>query len=197
MCLVTLILGALSAVYCFIFCSGGLANIGISLGPKEEGKPNYDPVFRPAQELYVDAQGFNNALLIISIIMILVAALLYITSTNKRRNYYISNYVATGIVCTFNIVVSIVLMVMIGQYMSRFMGIINDPVLNAFYVAKAEANANVEYVSSTWNFALGFVVYTLVIIGSIGLILNLMWKVKLMKGEKELLAGKTVQEEVA
>lgn len=51
--------------------------------------------------------------------------------------------------------------------------------------------------SSAW-FVVGFVVYTLVIIISALLIFNLVWKIKLMQGEKKLLNGsKTVEEGAA
>lgn len=196
MCLVMLILGALSAVYCFIYCSGGLANIGLSV-QKESGQPAYDPEFETAQRLYVDVQPFNTALLILSIVMIVMAAILYITATNKRRNYYISNYVATGAVCLVDFGVSIYVLVQNSIFLGRFNAIINDPALNARYQAVAEEWETISYVTSTWNFALGYVVYALVILGCVGLILNLVWKRELMKGEKQLLSGKQLTEEVA
>lgn len=43
------------------------------------------------------------------------------------------------------------------------------------------------YSESTLWFDLGFVVYAIVIIASLLLIFNLVWKVLLMKGEKKLL----------
>ena len=195
MCLVMLLAGALSAVYCFIYCSAGLANIGLSLSPERDavtGEYKFDAGFEKAQQLYLDVQPFNTALLILSIIMIIAAAILYITATNKRRNYYISNYVATGLICAVDIGTSLYVLIMNSIFLSRFKAIISDPVLNAKYQEIAAGNETINYVTSTWNFALGYVVYILVIAACVGLILNLVWKLKLMRGEKQLLSGEKV-----
>ena len=45
------------------------------------------------------------------------------------------------------------------------------------------------YSESTLWFDLGFVVYPIVIVASIVLILNMVWKIMLMKGEKQLLSS--------
>lgn len=193
MCLIMLLVGALSAIYCFMYCTGGLVNIGMSLS-KKDGKPNYTAGFEDAQKLYVDVQPFNTALLILSIVMIVAAALLYITATNKRRNYYVTNYVATGIVCATDIAVSIYVLIQNTIFMNRFIGIINDPKLNEMYIEIAKSRPDVSYVTSTWPFVVGYVVYILVILACVGLILNLVWKLKLMKGEKQLLSGVAASE---
>jgi hypothetical protein len=47
------------------------------------------------------------------------------------------------------------------------------------------------FSNSTLWFDLGFVVYSIIIVASILLILSLVWKIMLMKGEKRLLNGDT------
>ena len=108
MCLAMLLVGALSLLYAFFYCSGALSELGqaikldgvnrVSAFTAAEGK--YDAVF------YNDIQPFNNLLMIMGIVMILLAVVLYITGCNKRRNYYISNYVATGLCAGGDIVIS-------------------------------------------------------------------------------------------
>lgn len=196
MCLVMLLVGALSAIYCFIYCTGPLANIGVTLS-KKDGLPDYDAVFGPAQELYVDVQPFNTALLILSIVMIVAAAVLYITATNKRRNYYISNYVATGLVCGVDVAVSLYVFIQNSIFLGRFNNLMSDPVISGEFKRISESRPDVEYVTSTWTFALGYVVYIIVIAACAALIFNLIWKIKLMKGEKMLLNGQSTVEEVA
>jgi glycopeptide antibiotics resistance protein len=56
-----------------------------------------------------------------------------------------------------------------------------------------EAYSSVHYSESTLWFDIGFVVYTLIIVASILLILNMVWKIMLMKGEKRLLNGEAVK----
>lgn len=194
MCLVMLLAGALSAVYCFIYCTGGLANIGLSIS-KDANGVKYTEGFEEAQQLYLDVQPFNTALLILSIVMILAAAFLYITATNKRRNYYVTNYVATGLVCAIDVGISIYVLVMNSIFMGRFLNITNNPDMVAKWQEIVTAyNGAISYSPSPWPFALGYVIYILVILACVALVLNLVWKIKLMKGERELLSGKAVAE---
>ncbi len=188
MCLLMVILGALSAVYCFIYCSAGLGAIGATI--QANGNPNAD---MPEAVIYQDVQPFNNLLLILSIVIILCGVLLYITATNKRRNYYISNYVAIGIVSIADIVISVYILIQNSVFFGRFLDIIADP---TYYerLSKILAEADVVCTASTWNFALGYVLYPIIIIASLALIFNLVWKIMLMRGEKALLENNAVKE---
>ena len=47
--------------------------------------------------IYMDMQGFNQKLLIGSIVMIVLGAFLFVTNTSTRRRYYITNYIAIGL----------------------------------------------------------------------------------------------------
>lgn len=193
MCIIMIVVGALSALYCFMYCTGALANIGVTV-EKSLGAPKYKEGFEGPGQLYIDVQPFNQMLLILSIVMIVVAALLYITATNKRRNYYIDNYVATGVVCATDISISIYLMVQNAGFLSRFNALMSDPAVLARYEELAEADLTMDMITSNWTFVLGFVIYSIVILACVALILNLVWKVMLMRGEKKLLNGNTVNE---
>ena len=199
MCLVMLIMGALTLLYAFFYLSGGMSALGqakdkapldsgeswVALFPAAEGKYNY--------KLFEEIQPFNNLLMYCGIAMILTAVLLYITACNSRRNYYITNYVATGVCAGGNIVLSLVLMVMNGSWRSKFTKVDFTAWQNEVAFQKTQG-IELEYSESTLWFDLGFVIYTLMIVASILLILNLVWKILLMKGEKELLNGKTAVE---
>lgn len=203
-----LVVGALALIYAFSYATGGLSELGYLLNAngtsmfkvKTEGK--YDAT------LFIDIQGFNNVLMYCGIAMILLAVLLYITACNKRRNYYVTNYVATGVCAGGNIVMSLVLMVMNGIWMGKFKNVdfaswakFNQDNIDALKGALGPENVTPEllepyshYSESTAMFVVGFVVYALVIVASVLLILNLVWKIKLMQGEKKLLNGsKTVE----
>lgn len=194
LCLAMIIVGALALLYAFVYCSGsvyGLKQCITRSGIIEES------IFHVAQGtgkndamLYREIQGFNNAMMYCGIVMIVLAVLLYITSCQKRRKYYISNYVATGVCAGGNIVMSLVLMIFNGNWRAEF--------LNVDFAAwlqynQIELDGNPDFVwnyseSTAW-FDLGFAVYALVIVASVLLILNLVWKIMLMKGEKALLSG--------
>ncbi|MDE5667744.1 MAG: hypothetical protein K2I29_05835, partial [Clostridia bacterium] len=134
------------------------------------------------------------------IVMILLAVILYITSCQKRRNYYVSNYVATGVCAGGNIVMSIVLVIYNAIWRSEFLKI-DFPAWKALYqtyIDIIESGADtggydyaslIHYSESTAMFDLGFAVYAIIIVASLLLVFNMVWKIMLMKGEKRLLAG--------
>lgn len=193
MCLVMLLCGALSAVYSFIFCSGALASIGATIN-RDGGSIVPRPTF-PEAMVYIDVQKFNDILLYLSIALIVASAILYITACNSRRNYYISNYVATGVVCALFIGVSIYIMVMTGIVLNRLnTEILNKPEVLAAFKAITDGNETFQFSTSTAPQIIGFVIYPIIIIASGLMIANLFWKRKLMQGERQLLAAEPVSE---
>ncbi len=188
MCLVMLIAGALSAVYSLMFCTGALANFGASV-TKREGQPVYNDLCVEGGKLYVEVQPYNNAMLIVGIVMILAAAVLYFCGTNKSRKYYAAQYVSSILVAVIDFAGAIFFMVVDGMFYGKFNKIMADPVQVNNYKQLAEADPAVDLVSSGGNFGLGFIIFSLVIVACVGLILNLVWKIKLMKGEERLLAN--------
>lgn len=191
LCLVLLILGALATALSFVWQTGGFAGLGAMINPTTKqssfiaAKGKYDAT------LYTEVQDFNTAMMYCGIVMLLLAVVLYITACNKRRNYYISNYVATGLCAGGNIVMSLVLMIMNGIWLGKFQ--------NVDFVAWKERNdktvsrggANNYSDSIAW-FIVAFILYAVIIAASVMLILNLVWKIKLMNGEKRLLNGQTL-----
>ena len=218
-CLAMLLVGALALVYAFCYCSGALTELGqsVQITTTDEGSARI-PLFTPAEgkygvDLFYDVQDFNNLLMIMGIVMILLAVLLYITSCNKRRNYYVSNYVATGVCAVGDIVISLILLVMNASWHAKFLNVdfnawyfcdsyetyraigAGSKIHFAFDVPKDTPATTVlqpDLGSQLW-FILGYVVYALVIVAAIVLILNLIWKVLLMKGEKKLLEGSALE----
>ncbi len=199
-CLAMLIVGALATVYSFCYATGGLAELGrlvdtdsTSMFFAAEGK--YDAT------LFIDIQGFNDALMYCGIVMIILAVGLFVTACNKRRNYYITNFVATGVCAGGCTVISIILMALNAVWMGKFLNVDFEAWM-AYNTEGAapyiEAGLPVpegysHYSDSAAWFYVGFVVYALVIIAAVALILNLVWKIKLMQGEKKLLDGSAVE----
>ncbi len=71
-------------------------------GSSREAKEQFVSTFTAADgkydyKLYELIQPFNNTLMYCGIVMVLLAVVLYVTACNKRRNYYISNYVVIGV----------------------------------------------------------------------------------------------------
>ena len=189
-----IIVGALALLYAFCYMSGSLADLGRTITIKPTG---HSSAFKASSGkndalLYDEMQPFNNMMMYFGIAMILLAVLLYITACNKRRNYYVSNYVATGLCAGGNIVMSIVCLIMNIHWRSEFLNVDFDRWYN-YYQERIDADvfseADRHYSESTFWFDIGFAVYAIVIVASIILILNLVWKIMLMKGEKQLLSN--------
>lgn len=193
-CLAMLIVGALALLYAFCYSTGSLAELSQMINTSLASKPSRfkaEEAGKYDATLVKDIQGFNNLLMYMGIVMILLAVALYITSSNKRRNYYISNYIATGLCAGGNIIISLILMILNGIWRGRFLNV-DFAAWKAFDAIGVGAGAPSHYSESTAWFDIGFAVYAIVIIASVLLILNLVWKIKLMQGEKKLLAGATV-----
>lgn len=186
MCLVMLIVGALGLLYAFCYMTGSLSELGYSINSgtvrtsKFVARAGYHDAL-----LYDDIQGFNTLMMYFGIAMVLLAVILYVTACNKRRNYYVSNYVATGLCAGGNIVLSLVCLIMNAHWRSEFLKVdfdswkllLDDPLIDP------------HYGDSTAWFDVGFAVYAIIIVASVLLVLNLIWKIMLMKGEKQLLSN--------
>ena len=196
-CLAVLITSVLALAYAFCYMSGGLNELSYVIDSKNNSIFKAGDGYNDAT-LYLDIQGFNDTLMYCGIVMIVLSVLLYITACNSRRNYYITNYVATGVCAGGNIVMSLVLMIMNGMWLGEYLNIDfeawekhNNEIKEFYELIGEKVPKDAIYSSdpSIGWFVVGFIVYFLVIVACVLLILNLVWKIKLMQGEKKLLNG--------
>lgn len=185
--LVTIIVAALSFVYALSFCSGTIYQYGTLRYTSGNRVLERVP---GAIALYDATQLYNGILITLSIIFIVVAALNFIMASQKRRNYYVTNYVATGITVAFQLVFAIILIYFLADTLSLFNAI--DKVAAEAAYRGSDLN---KFKYSTVNFILGFVLTAVIVLNAVAVILNLVWKIKLMQGEKKLLAAKPVSQE--
>lgn len=192
LCLILLILGAVAVLLSFVWQTGAWAALGGMVSTSNRNSSTFTAAAgKYDATLYNEVQGFNNAMMYCGIVMVLLAVLLYITACNKRRKYYVTNYVAIGLCAGGNIVMSFVLMIMNGIWLGKFQNV-------DFEAWKVRNDRNVRYgaedsynTSIAW-FLVAFLVYAIIIAASVLLILNLFWKIKLMNGEKRLLNGQPI-----
>lgn len=142
-------------------------------------------------ELYYVMQPFNKLLLSFSIALILVSLTLFITNGHKRRLYYVGNYVTTGLAAVSNVAVAIWGMVEVSKYRAQFLQI-DFEALKAFCEKYKRS-----YTESTFWFDIGYVVFALLIVAALVCVGNLIWKIIIMKREKELLSGNAKKEALA
>lgn len=136
--------------------------------------------------IYFDMQPFNESLIAVSIALILIAVVLFITNTHTRRKYYIGNYVAVGLYAAASLATTVWAYINISTFRAQYLQV-------DFAALKQWAELwKQSYSDSTFWFDIGYVIFGLTIVASALLIFNLFWKASLIKEEKALIeAGKT------
>lgn len=185
LCLLTLIMSAITIVYAFGFITGGMATVGDIF--------DYRNDYFNAANVFNFGQQVNDIILNLGIVFLCLVALMYIFACQKRRNYYITNYIAIGVSALYMVVFAVVGIILVVQTQVRF---ISEVDWETFYGGNISLDRFAHTGDSQVMFYIGYVVYFLVILNALALGYNLLWKIKLMKGEKALLeAG--LQKEVA
>lgn len=129
-------------------------------------------------------QPFNSNLVKLSILMIIVAIFLFITKTNNRRRYYITNYIASILVIITNLAITTWAIININKFKVLFKNI--DYVQ---WSAIHEIFSGIRYTESTLWFDINIAAAVLVIVSTLLLAVNLIWKITLMKEEDKLLSS--------
>ncbi|MEG2014859.1 MAG: hypothetical protein RR086_03925, partial [Clostridia bacterium] len=83
---------------------------------KEDGEPIVD-----GANLFYDIQGFNKQLNSIAVIGVLFAVSLFITKSDSRRKYFITNYIFSFATSIFLIASSVWSMISTGFYRTQFL----------------------------------------------------------------------------
>ena len=133
-------------------------------------------------EVYMDMQPFNKNLLMASIGMILLSVLLFVTNTQSRRKYYIGNYCAIGLFSIGSIALSVWSHTQIEAFKAQWLS------LDFAKLQSHAASRKTLYTESTFWFDIHYVIFGLLLIGTVLLIANAVWKRKLMKEEQTLIA---------
>lgn len=190
--LLTLLVGAVCFVFALCFFSGNLSDL---LKYKNENLQSTRVSFyEGADDFLYYAQNFVSIFIVLAIILIVAAALLYITDTNKRRNYYVTNYVAIGIVIAVATAIALTGIIALSIALSEFFAIDWDELNQIRERANVTANILPEVSQNTAAFIFGYIVSAVSLATGVVWALNMVWKIKLMKGEKALLEGGLVKE---
>lgn len=174
---VSLVVAALTFVFGLIFITGSMA-----YATQYKGGNSIN-----AEALVEKSQAFTDVMVYLGIAFVIIAAVLFITSSHTRRNYYITNYIAVGLFVAYALFMAIFIMVNVSVIMNMFF---NDITWDT--VAEKVNNLRGVYPikkSDTYPFIIGYVVAALSIVNAVLLVLSTVWKVLLMKGEKKLLEG--------
>ncbi len=135
----------------------------------------------PGSIVFYRMQNFNASFLMAAIGLILLSLLLFLTNTHTRRRYYIGNYAATGIFAVTAVVVCAWAHMEIETYKAQFLQV-------DFAALKEHAEMwGTAYTESTFWFDLHYLLFALLLIAAVALVLNAVWKSRLMKKESKLL----------
>ena len=174
LCLAALIISAVV----FIYSLGIMTDLYDSLyGTYRRGKTTIS-----GAEVYMDMQDFNQLFLRGSIGLILLSVLLFVTSTHSRRRYYVGNYAAVGLFSAASIAFTVWAHGQIETFKAQFLTIDFAKLLTHATSRKTL------YTESTFWFDIHYLVFGLLLVGVVLLILNAVWKSKLMKDEQALIA---------
>lgn len=136
-------------------------------------------------EIYYEMQEFNRTFTKVSIVLILLALTQFVFQNHTRRKYYIANYITVIANTVAGFFAALWAIDNIFKYKEQFMGI-------DFEALKMWADLfNFYYTESTFWFDISKVVFSIFLVAVVINVINLVWKIMLMKAEKELLsAGK-------
>ena len=132
--------------------------------------------------IYYDMQDFNRSFVNYAIILILLACLLYIMNTHTRRKYYITNYISVAAYSVGALALTGWALSNVSAFRHQFLTTVDFEALKEY----AEL-WNSPYIDSTFWFDLGYVVGGVTILAVVALIVNTVWKVKLMRAEDALI----------
>lgn len=239
---VTLIFAALTFVYALAFMTE-INPLAHYTAEKNGGAipPEYAEIGKDPDAVYNLALKNTSVLFTVGLIFLLVSVTLFITASQKRRNYYITNFVSVIATAATAVVVAVLGIAMVAgvtasysenidkeayyimnndtyvlnvkhdeddydyivSYLKNYGFSGNDKINSEEYNELVEAgtdeagvklsNLYRKFVNSygdpTFTFVIGYVLYVAVLAVGVVNVLNLLWKLKLMKGERELLAN--------
>lgn len=172
----------------FLYSLGLMTDLYDSLYPTMMDPSNIDDTWVPGSQVYYHMQPFNKALLGYSIGLILLACLLFITSTHSRRRYYVGNAVSVGAFAIGGTILSLWSHGQVETFKTEFLTKVDFNELQ-FFAEMWET----PYIDSTFWFDAHYAVFGLVMLVVVLLAVNFIWKLCLMKAEKKLIEkGKKV-----
>ena len=174
-----------ASVVVFLYSLGIMTDLYDSLYYTIPNKDNLDRSRVDGARVYYDMQPFNQQFLHFGIGLILCAVLLFLTNTNTRRRYYVSNIIAVVINAAVNVYVAVWAHAQILAFKAQFLQVDFEA------LKKFADRQHTLYTESRFWFDIHIAVFALAIIANVLLIANMIWKFQLMKQEKQLIeAGK-------
>ena len=183
-CFISLVAGALV----FVYSLGLLTDLFDTLYSMIPNPNNLDSAKVEGARIYYDMQPFNRTLLRGSIGMILLSCLLFMTNTHSRRKYYIGNAVATALNVAAECAMAAWCHIQVSAFKTQYLTTVD------FAELEKRLSRRGTYTDSTFWFDIHYLVCGVAILAAVLLIVNYIWKKKMMREEQKLLrsSGKAV-----
>lgn len=177
-----------AGVLFFLYALGIMTDLYDTLYSMIPNPNNLDSAKVAGARIYYDMQPFNRTLLRASIGMIVLACLLFVTNTHSRRKYYTGNAVATVINAAAELFMAVWCHIQVSAFREQYLTTVD------FAQLEKRLSRYGTYTDSTFWFDIHYLVCILAAAAAVLLIVNFIWKKRMMRGEKELLAspGKAV-----
>lgn len=183
------LLCVIAAAIMFVYSLGVMTEIYDGLYLATNPKKPTDDGRVAGSTLYYQMQPFNTAFVNYSIVLILLAAFLFVMNTHIRRKYYIGNYFSIGLFAGASVAVTVWSHLQIEAFKHQYLTTVDFEALKELCELK-----NKPFIKSTMMLDLHYVVAGVMLIATIALVANMIWKIALMREENALI---NVREEAA
>lgn len=182
------LLCVIAAAIMFVYSLGVMTEIYDGLYLATNPKKPTDDGRVAGSTIYYQMQQFNTDFVTFSIALILLAALLFVMNTHIRRKYYITNYISVALYSVASVGVVVWSHLQIEAFKHQYLTTVDFEALRELCEMK-----NKPFIQSTMMLDLHYVVAGVMLITTIALVANMIWKITLMREENALLnAGKEV-----
>lgn len=148
----------------------------------------------PGADMFYAMQPFNKTFTNASIVLVVLAVFCLVFNNHTRRKYYIGNYITTAVSSVANIGVAIWGVTNVFKYKAMFLAVefeaiadIADSVPPSVLIRNGIDPENLAGPYSTFWFDISAVVFGILVVVSILSILNVAWKLDVMRKEKKAL----------
>lgn len=176
------LLAVIAAAVCFIYSLGVITDIYDSLYSTMMDPDDPTVTWVEGSIIYYDMQPFNKMFVNVSIGLILLACLLFLTNTNSRRRYYIGNYASVALYSAGSIAACLWFSKELTAFAEQFRTTVNFEQMRDFSEMWGSAYIDSTFLLDIHRYVAGFSILTVVL-----LVANVIWKVVLMSNEKKLI----------
>lgn len=176
------LLAIIAAAVCFLYSLGVITDIYDSLYFTMSDPDYPEDTFVEGSIIYYQMQPFIKQFVNVSIGLILLACLLFLTNTNSRRRYYIGNYVSVALYSVGTVAAAVWYSRELTEFAHQFMTTVNFEQLKMYSEMFKSPYLDSTSMLDLHRYVAGFS-YLVVAL----LIGNVVWKIVLMRGEKKLI----------